>query len=227
MKNIFYLICLPLSIQAIPCHPPINPSKPQYMIGYGSLLETQSRTRTAITGSGQPIHLNHYQRGWFARSEGIGAGTTYLGVRPKKNASFNGAIYAVKQSILQKFDQREINSCRVEVSKDWIHPFINALPEGQFWIYVTKPKDIAKPNKRYPIVQSYVDIFLSGCLELEASKKNFATQCILTTQDWSTHWVNDRIYPRRPHIFQPNATSIDTLLAKNIPDYFNQIKLSE
>lgn len=40
-------------------------------------------------------------------------------------------------------------------------------PEGDIWFYANKKKQYA--SKEFPIVQSYVDICLNGCLELEAT----------------------------------------------------------
>ena len=76
--------------------------------------------------------------------------------------------------------------------------------------------------------QSYVDIFLAGCLEIEEKYhlKNFAASCVNTTGDWSLHWVNDRIYPRRPTVYQAKALVIDALLQQQIPTLFNRIQLT-
>jgi len=72
-----------------------------------------------------------------------------------------------------------------------------------------------------------VDIFLGGCLELEEKfeLKEFAKQCVATSHGWSKHWVNDRIYPRRPFIHEPRAWKIDNLLHDTIPEYFEAITI--
>jgi hypothetical protein len=72
-----------------------------------------------------------------------------------------------------------------------------------------------------------VDIFVSGCLEQEQrfGLAAFSQQCLSTTTDWSEHWVNDRIYPRRPFAFQPKARQIDSLLSKQLPQYFSRIRI--
>ena len=100
-------------------------------------------------------------------------------------------------------------------------------PNGQTWIYVSKPQGVALPDSHYPIVQSYVDIFVSGCLEQEErfGLAEFSQQCLSTTTDWSEHWVNDRIYPRRPFVFQPKARQIDNLLSKPLQQYFSHIRI--
>ena len=83
------------------------------------------------------------------------------------------------------------------------------------------------PNKEYPIVQSYVDIFISGCLEIEDKYElpHFADKCVETTKGWSTSWVNDRLYPRRPIFNVPKAFRIDKVLANNVPKQFGKIEI--
>jgi len=78
-------------------------------------------------------------------------------------------------------------------------------------------------------VQSYVDIFITGCLEMQErvteSGFNFVDQCILTTSGWSKHWVNDRLYPRRPFMYQKRVLEIDEPLKRLLPEYFEAIKI--
>jgi hypothetical protein len=89
------------------------------------------------------------------------------------------------------------------------------VPEGDIWFYASSQERPASPQ--FPIVQSYVDICLNGCLEIEgtyplAKQRNFAKLFIETCTGWTEWWVNDRIYPRRPFIYEPNAYKIDQLL---------------
>ncbi len=78
------------------------------------------------------------------------------------------------------------------------------------------------------MIQSYVDIFLGGCIELAQQVVDpgvdFLTACITTTRGWSGYWVKDRIYPRRP-FHQPHARRIDALLHRMLPDQFNAIRI--
>jgi hypothetical protein len=213
------------------CHPPVNSHQPQYIIAYGSLIETVSKNTTSReNGENQPVWIEHYQRGWFSKGISIGFSTTYLGVIKDKNVGFNGAIFRVLNNrAFKDFDAREKYYCRVLVPIHAIH-LLNAkkLHAGQYWIYEMKPEFLSPPSSNYPIVQSYVDIFLSGCLQMEEKfhLKNFAARCVQTTRDWSVHWVNDRIYPRRPMVYQAKALAIDALLQQQIPTFFNQVQLA-
>lgn len=215
------------------CRPGIDLAQKQYIIGYGSLMQDESRQRTTPNAdSAYPIEISGYRRGWYISGPPIGFGTTFLGVVPDPRQRFNAVIYEVKepQKEIQATDQREFGYCRHRVSPEAITVLVPNIPkpQGQVWIYALKDeKQVTLPNAKYPIVQSYVDIFLSGCLE-QAERfnlPNFPQTCVQTTQDWSNHWVNDRLYPRRPFIYQPKAGQIDTLLNQTLPDYFQQIKI--
>ena len=214
-----------------PCNAPPDSSRPQYIVGYGSLMQDESRKRTSPqAGPAHPVAVKGYRRGWFARGETVGFGATYLGVVPRREDHFNAVIYEVDPAELLATDKRELSYCRAAVAIRDITPLDSGLvaaPGAQVWIYANRPEGVATPSSRYPIVQSYVDIFVSGCLEQEQrfGLAEFAKQCLSTTADWSEHWVNDRIYPRRPFIFQPKAGQIDDLLSKQLRQYFSGIRI--
>lgn len=215
------------------CHPEIDPATPQYIIGYGSLMETASKQRTAPnTGANLPVMVTGYQRSWNTRGSLVGFSTTYLGVQPKADAMMVAAIYRdFSAQDITDTDTREAYYCRDAVDPGAIRMLNgSAAPEtGQIWIYVNLPDAVFPPDAAFPIVQSYVDIFITGCLQLREKvtdlNADFAEQCVTTTAGWSRHWVNDRLYPRRPFIYQPNASDIDKLLLKMVPDTFKAIRI--
>ena len=212
------------------CNAAPDPAKAQYIIGYGSLMQNESRQRTTPNANiSYPVQVNGYQRGWFTKGSGVGFSTTFLGVVQSKESALNAAIYLIDVTEITTMDKREFAYCRLAVEPKNYSLLKQDIPlsPGQAWIYVNKPETIATANKRYPIVQSYVDIFLSGCLELEQrfELKDFAKQCLVTTSNWSTQWMNDRIYPRRPFIYQPKAGQIDQLLHEHLPQYFQHIRI--
>jgi Gamma-glutamyl cyclotransferase, AIG2-like len=212
------------------CHPSINLNRPQFIIAYGSLMEGNSKKATDNrSGENKPAWVEGYQRGWFSKGLSDGLSTTYLGVIKSKHAHFNGTLFSLPSSAnaFKNYDAREKYYCRALVSPRAIHLLTGKkLPQGQFWIYELKPEFLSPPSTHYPIVQSYVDIFLAGCLEIEEKYhlRNFTAACVNTTSDWSPYWVNDRIYPRRPTVYQPRALIIDALLQQQIPTFFQQIK---
>lgn len=212
------------------CHPPIDPSQTQLVIGYGSLMQEASRKRTAPSAAlAVPVEVAGYRRGWFAAGQLPGFNTVYLGVMPDAAARINAVVVDVPASEVPALDAREYIYCRVGVPA----PNVSALGgsggalSGQAWIYVNKADSLALPSEQVPIVQSYVDEFLSGCMELEDANAldGFARNCILTTTDWSTHWVNDRIFPRRPQVYQPKAKRIDALISAELPVEFAAIRI--
>lgn len=212
------------------CNLAPDPKQSQYVVGYGSLMQEDSRKRTAPgAGPASPVLVKGYRRGWFAKGDAIGFDTTYLGALPDTKSQLNAVIYSIEPAELQATDQRESFYCRRALDAAAVTLLASdAAPvKGQIWIYVNKPEGIATPSERYPIVQSYVDIFVSGCLELEQRHRvaGFAQQCLTTTTDWSAHWVSDRVYPRRPFIYQPKARQIDKLLSEQLPEYFRRIKI--
>jgi hypothetical protein len=216
---------------AADCRPPADPAQAQYIVGYGSLMQEESR-RLASPHAG-PVHaveVRGFRRGWFARGRGPGLATTFLGVVEDRKARLNAVLYRVDIAELAATDRREASYCRLAVRASDILVLDGADgsgPAAERWIYVSAPARVAAPSGEYPIVQSYVDLFVSGCLEQEErfSLAGFAARCLATTSGWSGHWVNDRIYPRRPFVFQPRARQIDELLARELPRYFARIRL--
>ena len=213
------------------CGPAPDPTRLQYILGYGSLMQDASRERTSPhAGPAHPVELAGFRRGWFARGASVGFSTTYLGVLPDGQGRLNAVIYRVDAAELAATDRRERSYCRTRVPPEDVKSLergAHSAPDGQIWIYVNRPASVARPDEKYPIVQSYVDVFLSGCLEQQEryGLTGFAEQCIATTDGWSAHWVNDRIYPRRPFVFQPRAGQIDRLLSTQLPQYFARIRI--
>jgi gamma-glutamylcyclotransferase (GGCT)/AIG2-like uncharacterized protein YtfP len=192
----------------------------QFVFGYGSLVESQSRARTSPSALyAFPANVAGIQRGWFDQVGGVSLSTTYLGAVPDPKSNCNGVIFEVSQQQLDAFDQRETGYDRKRIDQSNI-TMLNgsgSAPEGDIWFYANREKRFASPG--CPIVQSYVDICLNGCLELEATypsakEAGFAETFLKTCSDWSKYWVNDRIYPRRAFIYAPNASKIDQLIQK-------------
>lgn len=212
------------------CNAAVDAAQPQFIIGYGSLMQEASRQRSMpkVTAA-YPVEVLGYRRGWFAKGGAEGLDTTYLGVVPSAGERLNAVIFQVDAGDFTALDKREYFYCRLPVGGSHftlLKP--DATPEisGQVWLYVNRPESIAVATRNFPIVESYVDIFVSGCLEQEEryGLPGFAQACLATTANWSTEWINDRIYPRRPFIHQPRATQIDKLLKAGLPAFFPKIR---
>jgi hypothetical protein len=213
------------------CAEPLDTGRAQYIVGYGSLMEDDSRARTSPrAGPAHPVEVEGYRRGWFARASTSSFGSTYLGLQSEPRSHINAVIYQVDPAEVDATDKRESLYCRVAVDLSDVRPLERGwAPEhdAQAWIYLSLPDTVAMPDAGNPIVQSYVDIFVSGCLEQEqrAGLKGFSQECLATTAGWSEHWVNDRLYPRRAFVHQPRAPQIDSLLSRQLPQYFSRVKL--
>ncbi len=231
MKKTLGLILLwPISLFSFNCRPQVDVRQPQYLVGYGSLMNSDSAHRSSkFLGNILPIWLYGYQRGFYLNPSKLKfatVSTTFLGIVPSPSSRLNAvAIKMTKPAAIHAFDQRERSYCRVNVKLRVKRFSGSAVPGGQYWVYVAPNKALA--NEKYPIVESYVDLFVSACLQIQKQYQlpGFATQCIKTTKGWSRYWVNDRIYPRRPWIYQPKAFEIDRLLKKNVPLQYSQIRI--
>lgn len=213
-----------------------------YIFGYGSLIEKSSRQQTTPKAEiAYPVKVKGFKRGWFARTGVIGFSTTFLGCIYDKESYVNGVIYEVSEQELKLTDNRELGYKRIQIKQDSLELFVDSSllnKEICIWIYISpflkNEIPVSRlPSSEFPLIQSYIDICLNGCLEIEdlypkAKEENFAIQFIQLTDYWSTHWVNDRIYPRRPTQYVPRAYMIDSLLNEHLPDktLFNKIALA-
>ena len=147
-----------------------------YVFGYGSLLERASRTRTNPDAVGAwPARVTGYQRGWFHQfADSVGSTCTYLGAEKVQGQTINGVVYAV--SDIEATKQREMGYTAVQLAAGDIVMLDGGTPltvgaDVQVYIFVSNPDSISKtkePTPKFPMVQSYVDICINGCLELEA-----------------------------------------------------------
>jgi hypothetical protein len=221
--------CVPV-VRADDCHPKVDPSKPQYIVGYGSLMDSASKRLTEPrAGINLPVSVTGFQRAWNTHGT---FGITFLGVQPSKSAVMVAALY---RSFLEDgqlpSDAREMSYCRAAVDPAAVTMLDGSkVPSpSQIWISVNKPETLAAPSAAYPIAQSYVDLFISGCIDLQSRLSRpdvaFVDQCVKTTAGWSKHWVNDRLYPRRPLAHEPGAWEIDGYLKRLLPEYFGDIRI--
>ena len=202
-----------------------------YVFGYGSLLERASRTRTNPDAIGAwPARVTGYQRGWFHQfADHAGSSCTYLGALEAEGKTINGVVYRVAD--FENTKQRETGYTATPLEADEITMLDGGGPlemdkDVKVYIFVSNEDSISKsrePTSRFPMVQSYVDLCINGCLELESlyrTAQGFTQEFIRTTTGWNADWVNDRIYPRRPFIYVPNAGAIDKALKEgNVLQY--------
>ena len=204
----------------------------QFIFGYGSLLESRSRVMTSPSALyASPVNVVGIQRGWFGRVVSASLSPTYLGAVSDPNFNCNGVIFKASRQELEAFDAHESGYTRERIDQNNIAMLdgSKSAPEGDIWFYAVTEKRFASPE--FPIAQSYVDICLNGCLEIEAAyplakEAEFAETFLRTSTNWSKYWVNDRIYPRQPFIYLPNASKIDHLIQKALgEEMFSNIEI--
>lgn len=195
MKTIKIIIGLGLSffssvLLATSCHPFIDDEKKQYIIGYGSLMNESSKQKTSIKAKKNiPLILLNYKRGWFARGKMKNQQCTFLGVTKAKYHYLNAVIFEVmgKENVMA-FDRREIGYCRHFVDARDIKLLLplKLNHNTQIWVYQPSLSIFKKPSPQYPIKQKYLDIFLSGCHQIQKryGLKGFYKTCLKTTYDW-------------------------------------------
>jgi len=212
-----------------------------YVFGYGSLIYSLSRNRTTPNKSKiYPLKIFGLTRGWWGIIPVPNPTTTFLGCVEAyrygiadDESYVNGVAYQVSQEELKEIDKREIGYSRILVDLKKTQDYTNQFQPGdKVWVYINKSDDLnfpknVFPTAEFPIVQSYLDLCINGCLEVEKGFKNTSGFCedfINSIKHWNQYWVNDRIYPRRPFIHEPNAFLIDKLLEENdlVKMYFQQ-----
>jgi hypothetical protein len=176
-----------------------------YIFGYGSLICSHSRAVTASSDAAQPaaipVKVSGLERVWSKRSAKLGM--TAVGIRFAQDASTVGVLVPVTEADLARFDVREQGYSRVALSLDDVdllptvgktkdahessgetqeqgspdqsHPFM------QIWAYV--PDEHAPADADHPIVQSYVDTILRGCLDVGG--ESFAREFLEHTKGWN------------------------------------------
>lgn len=137
-------------------HPLLDPAKPQYTVGYGSLMESSSKHATQPNaGINLPVLLSGFQRSWNTKGA---YPTTFLGVERSGSATMVAALYRdfLDDDGKLASDAREIDYCR-----DAVDPATMKMLDGstvpassQIWIYTTRPARVANPDPGHPIVQS-------------------------------------------------------------------------
>jgi hypothetical protein len=156
-------------------------------------------------------------RGWFDQTGGMSWNPTYLGVVLSEDAVCNGVIFPVTAAEFAAYGEREVGDqlAKIDASQITMLDGSQTPPEADIWFYGNTEKRF--PSSEHPIVQSYVDVCLDGCLEIEAmyplaKQAKFAEQFVRTTSNWQPPWINDRIYPWRPFVYVPRAAQIDALI---------------
>jgi hypothetical protein len=183
-----------------------------FIFGYGSLINSISRSVTGETGSAQAVKISGFTRHWSRISEDFGMSSVV--VVPDTQGACNGVIVEVNPAEFESFDLRERGYQRVLVSLEQIefydsHTDLNANDMSvdkcaiKIWLYQTDK--VVVPCENHPVVFSYLDVILSGCLEYS---EQFCNDFISLTKGWHYAMLNDRQTPRYPRV----QSDLDTQL---------------
>lgn len=152
-----------------------------------------------------------------------------------------GVVMEVSEAELPNFDAREVGYRRVMISLNRV-----SLHSGKecemvlgagacIWCYVDQNIDVtslaaaanarpALPSAEFPIIQSYLDVIMDGCLQVGG--ESFARNFLETTVGWvgsgdssssSVYFLNDRAKPgyvRSSRSAGANASTIDSILSE-------------
>ena len=207
-----------------------------YLVGYGSLLSHDSRSRYSnILCPNMPIVVAGWRREWLAR--GLADFQTSLGVSKIESGELNAVLLPIQQ-ISAELRNREQDYQFVEVDHASIMPANNSQltldeletirtnpNEKKIWICANLHKKPA--NMHFPINQTYLDTCLVGCFDLGID--NFASEFINSTHFWQNGWINDRNdprYVRAAKVTQKQQVQIDQLLEKQqVLQYRQEVNL--
>eukprot|EP01041_Mallomonas_annulata_P005305 gene5305-10615_t len=156
------------------------------------------------------------------------------------NSSSNnicGVLFPVLCALsLAAFDQREVGYTRVRIPSSLITintsigsisarnraSTLNSLLLEQqqqnettndniyLWVYIPNNQYRAMPDEEFPILQTYVDVCVRGCLQWGGEA--YAIEFLRNTSGWSDFYLNDAPMSRRPWLHRMDYISIDKCL---------------
>ncbi len=159
-----------------------------YIFGYGSLMNSSSRQLTGQTGKAIPVIAHGLVRSWGKIDDSY---TISPLVVTSGNGQVNGVLLEVDDTELAEFDIRESGYQRIALTSQQIETEHEFDHNQSIWVYVTEQH--LEPCTNSPIVQSYVDTVLCGCLEISES---FAQHFVKHTIGWHHPLENDRHAPK-------------------------------
>ena len=132
-------------------------ARPQYIFGYGSLVQRQSRMGTSAGAEfASPVIVHGVSRGWFDQTGGPSWNPTYLGAVLEKDSVCNGVIFPVTSAEFAAYGEREVGYqlTKIDPSQITMLDGSQTVPEADIWFYGNTEKRF--PSSEHPIVQSYV-----------------------------------------------------------------------
>ena len=151
MIRLFAILIILISLSPVnakECNLIPEPGSKNYIIGYGSLMEKESRTRTNKSALiVKPILIEGFERTW-GQSGGIYK-ITFLTIIQKKNSKVNAVYYPVSLKDLDKTDRRESGYCRVKVEEENLSFYGKKVKtkNKNFWVYSANLRKLKKQSR--------------------------------------------------------------------------------
>ncbi|MDF2154416.1 gamma-glutamylcyclotransferase family protein [Vibrio sp. CAU 1672] len=159
-----------------------------YIFGYGSLINSASRKLTGQTGQAIPVIVNGLVRHWSKVDDSYSLSPLVV---TEGEGQVNGVLLEVDEHTLAEFDRRERGYQRIALRPEQITASNLFNPDHAIWVYVTDNPQ--PPCMLSPIMQSYVDTVLAGCLEVS---QDFAEHFVRHTRGWHYPKQDDRHQPK-------------------------------
>lgn len=159
-----------------------------YIFGYGSLMNSASRQLTGQTSAAVPSIIHGFCRSWGKIDDSYSLSPLVV---DRGEGLVNGVLLEVDHKELVEFDRRERGYHRVSVTSEQIESKLNIQNSDEVWVYIKN--DAQPPCQQSPIMQTYVDTVLAGCLEIS---EQFALQFVEHTIGWHHPLENDRHAPK-------------------------------
>lgn len=183
-----------------------------YIFGYGSLMNSSSRRLTGQTGVAIPAVVSGLIRYWGKIDTSLTASPLVVDLGQGK---VNGVLLEISATELPQFDTREKGYHRHQLNRQQIDCSHSLSDDDQIWVYIKNEPE--PPCHKAPVLQTYIDTVLEGCLEVSDS---FARFFVEHTVGWQHPIENDRLQPRYINYAGVEANKlqqIDQLLRDVIP----------
>ncbi|QMV15279.1 hypothetical protein Vspart_02573 [Vibrio spartinae] len=180
-----------------------------YIFGYGSLMNSSSRQLTGQTGLTCPAVVEGLTRTWGIVDDSYQASPL---IAQLGDGIVNGVLLNVSTEGLAQFDQRERGYHRIQLASANIETELPLTDKDTVWVYVKHQP--MPPSHESPILQTYIDTVLTGCLEVSEA---FAHLFVKHTHGWSHPLENDRHAPKYENyagIHPEHWPKIDQLLTQ-------------
>lgn len=181
-----------------------------YIFGYGSLMNSASRQLTGQTGTAIPAVVSGLIRYWGKIDTSLSASPLVVDLGA---GVVNGVMLEITIDELSQFDRREIGYLRHELNNSQIDSDHHLSEADSVWVYIKNQPE--PPCQNAPILQTYIDTVLEGCLEVSDS---FAKLFVEHTVGWNHPIENDRLQPR-----YVNYAGVDPIKQQQIDDILRDV----